>query len=88
MVESLLESELFGYVRGAFTGALQDEVGIFEYANGGSVFLDEIGERRSLPRPNCCESCKTAKCNGWGRRFHDKWICASCLPRTAISVRW
>ncbi|HEY3498854.1 MAG TPA: sigma 54-interacting transcriptional regulator [Polyangiaceae bacterium] len=42
--ESLLESEIFGYERGAFTGAVQARPGLFESADGGSVFLDEIGE--------------------------------------------
>jgi len=41
---SLVESELFGYERGAFTGANQQRIGKFEQANGGTVFLDEIGE--------------------------------------------
>jgi len=42
--ESLLESELFGHVRGSFTGAVKDKTGLFMAATGGSFFLDEIGE--------------------------------------------
>jgi DNA-binding NtrC family response regulator len=44
VVETLFESELFGHVRGSFTGATQDKIGLYEFAHNGTLFLDEIGD--------------------------------------------
>ena len=81
----LLESELFGFERGAFTGAIQHKPGKFEFAHHGTMFLDEISEMHRRCSPSCCRCCRTASSRGSAAARTSTSTCASSPRPTAIS---
>ena len=82
--DGLMEAELFGYERGAFTGAVAQRIGKFERASGGTMLLDEISEMSVASRRNFLECCKKGRLTGLAEKTPFRSIPASSRPRTAI----
>ena len=84
LTDTLLESELFGYVRGAFTGATADRAGLFEAADGGTLFLDELGSTSSAFQASLLRVLQSGEVRRVGatqsRQFNVRVIGASNAP--------
>ena len=85
--ESLLESELFGYMKGAFTGANDNRHGLFQAANGGTLFMDEIGNMSLTMQVGSTAFCRKARCGPSAAPKKATWTCASLPPPTKISKK-
>ncbi len=81
--ESLLQSELFGHERGAFTGADKAKPGLFEVANGGTIFLDEIGEISPSTQTKLLRVLDSRYSATSGAPAKFAWTCASSRPPIA-----
>ena len=76
LVESLLESELLGHVKDAFTGAVNSKLGRFEIADGGTIFLDEIGDLSPLIQVKLLRVLHEKEFERVGRARRTKLTCA------------
>ena len=87
--DQLLESELFGHVKGAFTGAAADKRGLFQAAHGGTLFLDEIGELPPALQPKLLRAIETGEVRRVGEvhsRTYDVHIVAATHRDLAVEV--
>src|SRR2546428_374005 len=84
--EDLLESEFFGHVRGAFSGAVSDALGLFRGANEGTIFLDEIAELSPGLQVSCCAFSRKCRCARSDPRRRTRSTSASSQPRTRTST--
>ena len=86
--ENLVESELFGHEKGAFTGADRQRIGRFEQANGGTVFLDEIGELPLLAQVKMLRLVQEQQFGASAARRRCGPTCGSSRPPTPRSTAW
>ena len=84
LTETLLESELFGHEKGAFTGAQYRKKGKFEIAEGGTVFLDEIGDISLKTQTDLLRVLQEREIARVGGNQPSRWISASSPPPTRL----
>ncbi len=84
--ETLLESEFFGYEKGAFTGAEGRRIGLLEFADHGTFFLDELGELPPLLQAKLLRTLQERRFAGWADARRSRSMCESSPPRPAHST--